>query len=693
MTSASEPSGNDRLLGVDREQLQQSIENMLDGFSTFRCVRDASAIVDFEWLYVNPAGAATYGCTPDELIGRRMTDVLPGIETTIAFDAYRAVVDTDQPMSMVQQTSEHVAGIFDLRAWKLSDGFAVTWQDVSARENALDALRESEERFRGSVEHLHEALSVFVAVRASDGEIIDFRWMYANPAASVITGYTSRELEGRLLLDVLPAHGPSGMLQVYKDVVDAGQPYIEPSLWYEDVWGDGRRRRRAFDVRATKLHDGFAVVTREVTEEREHQELVANQRAELERSYNQMLAANERAHEKAESERQRLEAQLHQSQRLESLGHLAGGIAHDFNNLLAAIINYGTFVAEELDSAISTGGDDRWRPVREDMEQIQRAAQRATELTRQLLAFGRREVVRPRVLDLNAVVSDVEQLLRRTIGEHVQLATSLEPGVRTVTADPGQIEQVLLNLAVNARDAMPDGGSLTIDTSNIDVDHDMASARPGLDTGRHVRLRVSDTGNGMDPATKARAFEPFFTTKEKGKGSGLGLATVYGIVAQAGGYAQIYSEPGLGFTFTALFPAHHSEEPDPVAATTPIVVGDEIILLVEDDDAMRDVTQRMLSRNGYTVIPTPSGAGAIEVARHQPIRLLLTDVVMPQLLGREVAELVLREQPGVRVLFMSGYARPVLASQGTLDPGIHLLEKPFSEALLLAKVREVLDEP
>jgi CheY-like chemotaxis protein len=357
-------------------------------------------------------------------------------------------------------------------------------------------------------------------------------------------------------------------------------------------------------------------------------------------------------------------------------------------------MNYTAFIGEEVTSAANSEGGGRWEAVRQDLAQVQRAAERAAQLTHQLLAFGRREIVQPVVLDLNDVVRNVEQLLRRSIGEHVELNTSLAPALWRVFADPGQIEQVLLNLAVNARDAMPGGGTLTIDTQNVEVDDDFAAARPALAPGRHARLRVSDTGVGMSRDVLDRAFEPFFTTKPKGEGSGLGLATVYGIVTQAQGYAQIYSEPGLGTTFTALLPATTS---DPSAVDRPPERlrrwGHETVLVVEDEDAMREVTRRILTRSGHEVLVAASGEEAITLASSHfaDIHLLLTDVVMPHMLGKEVAARIVAIRPGIRVLYMSGYAQPVLASQGTLAEGVSLIEKPFTEEQLLAKTREVLD--
>jgi PAS domain S-box-containing protein len=400
---------------------------------------------------------------------------------------------------------------------------------------------------------------------------------------------------------------------------------------------------------------------------------------------------------KSQAERERLEAQLHQAQRLESLGQLAGGVAHDFNNLLGAILNYAAFVEEEVAAAAAGPNGESWLPVCADIEQIRRAAERATKLTHQLLAFGRREIVQPQVLNLNDIVIEIEQLLRRTLGEHIQLRTDLATGLCPVLADPGQIEQVLVNLAVNARDAMPGGGVLTIDTGNLTVDDDYTYQHPVVKTGQYVRLRVSDTGTGMPKHVLDRVFEPFFTTKPKGEGTGLGLATVYGIVTQADGRVRVYSEPGHGTTVTALFPTT-DQVPLPARSGGPAgrhPRGGETVLVVEDEDAMREVTRRILSRNGYQVLAAANGDEAVEFARHHPggVDLLLTDVIMPRMLGKEVANRLRALRPGIRILYMSGYAHPVLTSQGTLDPGVILIEKPFTESTLLGKINEVLGQP
>lgn len=402
-------------------------------------------------------------------------------------------------------------------------------------------------------------------------------------------------------------------------------------------------------------------------------------------------AQAERERLKADAERERFAARLTQAERLESLGQLAGGVAHDFNNLLAVIANYTSFIAEELQGAVDQPGGERWRPVQEDVEQVRRATDQATSLTHQLLAFGRREVVQPRVLDLNEVVFGVEQILRRTLGEHIELVVRRSPTPIPIRADAGQLEQVLMNLAVNARDAMPQGGTLTIDTSV--VDHE--DAGPASDTPtRLARLRVQDTGSGMAPEVIERAFEPFFTTKPRGEGSGLGLATVYGIISQAGGTATISSSPDEGTTITALLPTT-DEEAEATTAPTPSTRarGGETVLVVEDEPAIREVTRRILTRNGHTVLTAASGQEGVALAVEHPdaIHLLLTDVVMPQMQGTQVAEQVGEARPGIRVLYMSGYARTALAERGTLDEGVHLVQKPFSEEELMREVREVLD--
>ncbi|MEV7629232.1 PAS domain S-box protein [Actinoplanes sp. NPDC089786] len=410
-------------------------------------------------------------------------------------------------------------------------------------------------------------------------------------------------------------------------------------------------------------------------------------------------AQNERERLIAQAERDAGERRLQHARRLESLGQLAGGVAHDFNNILAVITNYSELLLDTLDTT-AVNADDL-AGARNDIGQISRAAERATQLTKQLLAFGRRDITQAEVLNLNHVIGDVEQMLRRTLGEHIHLITQLDRQLQPVYADASQIEQILVNLAVNARDAMPDGGTLSIDTTNADLDDEDVASGP-LEPGRYVRLRVSDTGSGMPPDVIERAFEPFYTTKPHGSGTGLGLATVYGIATAAGGDVRLYSENGIGTTITILLPAV-----DTPAALTPAdaAAGPEVqaagprphetILMVEDEDALRQVTGRILTRAGYHVLAANCGAQAIHLAHTHaaPIDLLLTDVIMPKMLGNEVAARIQAIRPGIPVLYMSGYAQPVLTENGTLPDGVTIVEKPFTSRELLHHIHTDLHPP
>jgi len=386
------------------------------------------------------------------------------------------------------------------------------------------------------------------------------------------------------------------------------------------------------------------------------------------------------------SERLRMEAQLRQAQKMEAVGQLAGGVAHDFNNLLTIILGYAGLVADRL------GGQPE---LRRQVEEIANAGGRGAALTRQLLAFSRQLPLQPRIVELNAVVQGVETMLRRLIGEHVELAIRLEATAGRVLVDPGLIEQVVVNLAVNARDAMPDGGGLVIETADVEPGVLDAGAQPGFPPAPQVLLAVSDSGCGMDAAIRARIFEPFFTTKEPGKGTGLGLATVFGIVQQSGGRIELDSEPGRGSSFRIYLPraAGAANAPEPAsAARAERPSGSETVLVLEDEPALRELVRTLLERGGYTVLVAEGVATALAlVERHGgAIHLLLTDVVMPGLSGPEAAARLLALRPEARVLYMSGHAGDLIGRRGELPAGAALLIKPFTEASLLRMVREVL---
>jgi hypothetical protein len=393
----------------------------------------------------------------------------------------------------------------------------------------------------------------------------------------------------------------------------------------------------------------------------------------------------------AEADRVRVERRLVQSRRLEGLSELAGGVAHDFAAMLGVITNYASILREEMDGRLPT---EQAQSFQAPLNQIQEAGQRATGLTHQLLAFARQETGQPRALNLNELVSKVHTLLLRTVGEQVELVTDLALGLIPVLADPRQIEEVLLNLSVNARDAMPAGGRLTIQTANLYAEEPALGAVAALPAGQYVMLKVSDTGAGIPKDMIERVIEPFVTTKPEGQGAGLGLATVYGIVSQAGGRLEISSEPGIGTVVTALLPATITEAgPAEVPAARPPrgSVG-QTVLVVEDEPALREVTRRILTRNGFDVLTAADGAQALRLCTDHPspIHVLLTDVVMPHMPGKELADKVRSRRPRIQVLFMSGYSPGHLRAQGVLEPGAHLVEKPFDQPTLLARLHDLL---
>jgi PAS domain S-box-containing protein len=481
------------------------------------------------------------------------------------------------------------------------------------------------------------------------------RFLAVNDAAIKRYGYTRDEFLAMTVNDIRPAEEIPRFLETIRTVGD---------LWQSGPWLHRKKDGTVMETRITSQVLTFGarparyVMAQDLTEER------------------------------------KLEQRVQQAQRMESLGQLAGGVAHDFNNLLGVILNFSWFVKANLTAEVEGGSGERWRPVLKDMERIERAAESAARLTHQLLAFARVDVVQPRPMNINSVVMELAPLLQRTLGEHIELVASPGPDLWPVMIDAGQLSQVLTNLAVNSRDAMPKGGKLTIDAENVDVDLAFAASRPSLEPGRYVRLRVSDTGSGMDKKTLEHAFEPFFTTKPRGQGTGLGLATVYGIVTQAGGHIDVYSELGLGTRVSVLLPATDQKHiADETVPSAPRPRATETVLVVEDSDDLREIVDRILTQNGYKVIVAANGPDALAIARDFAghIDLLLTDVIMPQMQGNELAPRLVESRPDLRVLYMSGFAQTSLGVMGTLPPELTLLDKPFTEPALLARVRQVLE--
>jgi len=512
-----------------------------------------------------------------------------------------------------------------------------------ARKKQEEALRASEARHRSLVES-----AVYGMYRST----LDGRFLDVNPALVQMLGYSSAE--ELLAVDM------------------AREVYADPDQRAAVIQAYNESGRLGTVELRWKRKDGHQITVRLSGTP------FKNERAET--LGFEMIAEDI-------SERRTLEDQLRQSQKMEAVGRLAGGIAHDFNNLLTVIKGYSELMLDDLDSA---------DPLRHEVDEIKKAADRAASLTRQLLAFSRQQVLAPKVLDLNLVVHNMDKLLHRLLGEDVDLITVLEPGLGRVKADPGQVEQVIMNLAVNARDAMPQGGKLTVETANVDLDESYVRDHAAVKPGCYVMIAVSDTGTGMPEKVKSRIFEPFFTTKEVGKGTGLGLSTVYGIIKQSGGYIWVYSEVGRGSTFKAYLPRVDAPAEIPLSRSAqPARHGSETVLLVEDEDGVRSLVRQVLHKHGYNVLEARHGGEALLMCERHPgkIDMLLTDVVLQQMSGRELAERLLKVRPEMKVLYVSGYADDAIVHHGVLTAGMAFLQKPFTTEALARKVRYVLDGP
>ncbi len=531
-----------------------------------------------------------------------------------------------------------------LRALTLKDAL----QEVMDAEAAREA---SEARFRSLVEHSTDVITLLDA----DGRIV-----YSTQSLQPTLGYAAGEMAGRSVFDLVQPEQRGTAEVMLGDVLRHPDQVVRADLRVRHKAGTWRDLEV---VVANRLSDAslraLVVNYRDVTERKRAEE--------------NLRAADER---------------LRSAQKMEAVGRLAAGIAHDFNNLLTAIIGSTDLLLEALPPE---------HPAREEALESRKAALRAADLTHQLLAFSRQQVLAPRTLDLNKVVQDVERLLRRLISEDIEMRTVLARELAPVSADPSQLEQVLVNLAVNARDAMPQGGTLTIETANVTLDDTYIAAQPVVGAGEYVMVAVSDTGMGMDEATKSRVFEPFFTTKERGKGTGLGLATVYGIVKQSGGYIWVYSEVRVGSTFKIYLPrvAGPVEPTAPAPPSSSSLRGTETVLVVEDQDEVRGLIRKILESRGYHVLVAAAGAAALELAAAHSgdIELLVTDVVMPGMSGPEVSRTLSAARKLMRTLFLSGYTDESVVHRGMLDPSVAFLQKPFTAEGLAAKVRAVLDAP
>ncbi len=507
-------------------------------------------------------------------------------------------------------------------------------RDLTARKQSEEALRQSNREIVSILENITDA---FFALDRK------WRFTYLNRKAEQMIARSREDLIGKNIWEEFPELAGTAFYDQHHKAVEEQTP-VEFSMFYPplSIW---------VETHVYPSETGLSVYLQDITA------------------------------------RKHLEEQFQQSQKLEALGRLAGGVAHDFNNLLTIIGGYGRMALDSI---------EKKNPFRQDFEAIVEAANRASALTRQLLAFSRRQHVQPKVLDLNRLVNRMNKMLRRLIREDIDLRLALAPDLGRIKADPGQLEQVIMNLAVNARDAMPGGGRLTIETVNLEVRENAADLPADLPCGSYIVLSVSDTGTGMTPEIRSRIFEPFFTTKPKGKGTGLGLSTVYGIVKQSGGGISVETEIGRGTTFRIYVPrtSHPSKQARTEAVRLPRK-GTETILLVEDEPEVRKLAREMLMRQGYTVLEACDGPEALETwARHpHSIDLALTDVIMPQMSGFQLAERLIAARPALRVLYMTGYSDDVIAGYGVVKKEAELLRKPFTSEALARKVRQALDDP
>jgi two-component system cell cycle sensor histidine kinase/response regulator CckA len=637
-----------RQLLMRSRQLQSNL-SLLKGIT--EGTMDGIFVKDLEvrYLMINSAGAGFVGMAVEEIVGKTDRELFDSKTARLVMEADNRVMAQGVTQTFEERAMSNGAGRLYLSTkgpYRDAQGEVVgllgVARDITEQKRAEDEVRQSQQKLRIHFEHTP------LAVVEWD---LDFRVAAWNPSAERIFGYSRQEALGQHARFIVPTQYWGHVDRVWQELL--GQAGGARST-NDNVTKDGRTI--SCEWYNTPLVDdsgkvlGVASLAQDVTE------------------------------------RVALEEQLRQSQKMEAVGRLAGGVAHDFNNLLTVILGYSQILADGLppDSRLadSTG-------------QIKSAADRAAGITRQLLAFSRKTVLSPRVINLNEVVLNLDSLLRRLIGDDIEVFTVPAKDLGSVKADPSQIEQVVMNLALNARDAMPQGGKVTLETSNVTLDGPYARGHQSVEPGRYVMLAVSDTGEGMSVETQARIFEPFYTTKDVGKGTGLGLSMVYGIVKQSGGFIWVYSEPNRGTTFKIYFP--RIDQPAELLPAEKHVDkvqrGTETILLVEDDEQLRQLSSSVLAHCGYNVLvaSTPEQVLAVCKANSKDIDLLVTDVVMPRMNGRQLAEQILKLHPAMKVLYVSGYTNNAIVHYGVLDPGLWFLPKPFTLSALVARVREVLD--
>ncbi len=611
---------------------------------------------DFVFVDINPAGEKYGKLKKEEVVGRKVTEVFPKVKEIGLFDVFQRVARSGEtehlPLKLYQD--ERVTEWVENTVYRLPNGHIVAvYEDTSEKHMTEQALIDSEEKYRRLFEKMMNAFAFHRIIKDDQGRAIDYEFLEVNDAFLKLTGLKRENLIGRRVTEALPGieSDPANWIERYAKVAATGQE--ERFENYSEVIG------KWFTIYAySPKTDYFVTIFEDITDRKE-----------------------------AEKRHKELEEQLNHTMRLEAVGRLAGGVAHDFNNLLTAINGFAELALDELEED---------HPVRQHLDEISGAGRRASDLTAQLLAFSRKQVISPKIIQPNGILDNSQKILRRVIGEDVELIFKPADDLGHIMADPAQLDQIIMNLAVNARDAMPEGGKLSIETCNV-VLRDEPVVLDGVAemiSGNYVMIAVSDSGDGMSEETLNRIFEPFFSTKPKGHGTGLGLATVYGIVRQNNGFIDVISKSGAGSTFKIFLPRHQGqiEQVNPQTKTE-APCGHETILLVEDEQRVRSLVKRFLERQGYKVIDVDNGESALAVfiESAKEIDLLLTDVIMPKMSGRQLREKIQEIKPGQKTLFMSGYSKTAISDEMILNEGVAFIQKPFRNSELALKVREAMD--
>ena len=653
--------------------LERSIRYAVERYRTVGKLQELAAIVqssDDAILSKTLEGTITswnkgaermYGYTAEEIVGKSIYMIVPPHLHEELSQIFERLREGERIERLETTRLRKEGGLVDVSVTisPLKDfggrviGASAIARDITERKRAEKAQDEMARRLAAMAHAYQQAMDNSLDVICTIDQ--DGKFIRVSKACEKVWGYQPEELSGKRYIELVHPDDRQKTNQAATEIMsgtatrDFENRYIrkdgsEACIMWSAVWSEEDKT--------------MFCVARDVTEIKQNEDAL-----------------------------RQIEEQLRQSQKMEAIGQLAGGVAHDFNNLLTAITGYAELSMRKL-----------WEedPIFHNLGEIRKASERASSLTRQLLAFSRRQILQPKVLDLNRIVSDTEKMLARLIGEDIELQTILEPTLGSVKADPSQIEQVLMNLVINARDAMPGGGRLTIETQNVYLDANYSGRHIAVEPGPYVLLAVSDTGAGMDSVTQARIFEPFFTTKEQGKGTGLGLSTVYGIVKQSGGSIWVYSELGEGTTFKIYLPRVDEIVPEYMRPDTgsQAARGTETILLAEDDELVRNLAREILEESGYTVLEAPNGGAALLLCEQQKaeIDLLLTDVVMPEMSGRQLAERLVEIRPRMKVVYMSGYTADAVLRRGALEDETKFIQKPFTPDALTSKVREILDE-